>query len=434
MDDADTREVDGVDPASVGRDPLTGLADLSCLRSHGMHFVHALERRGERPALLYYNLANFKFVNERQGFDAGDELLRETARQIRLAFPGALAARIAEDHFAVIASRADVDAHATDAILFVERHRRLPSVRLKAGVYDIPASLADINHAYDAAKIACDSIKHSHVQRLRTYDEELDRATRRRRYIYDHIKRAMAQGDLVAYYQPVYATGTRRLCGCEALVRWEDKRYGTISPGDFVGLLEDSGHVCELDAYMLSCACDDWRAWLDAGLDVVPISVNFSRIDFTLSNVVRTVEESVRRVGMPRQMLRLEVTESAFSNDDERLTSQIKRLRELGYEVWLDDFGSGYSSFNELDWRDFDVAKLDMAFLRHFDRPQTRVVLTSIARMMRQLGVRTLMEGVETAEQLDFLRSIGCDYVQGFYLGRPMPADALHGLLARTQQ
>lgn len=410
-------------------DSLTNLPNMQYFRAHGLQYAAHLRDNKQDPALMHFNLVNFKLVNERQGYSAGDRLLCTTADAIKEAYPGMLAARIAEDRFALICPLADVGPGFMQVRETVNMHKREPAMTLKAGVFVLNGELDDIGDAYDAAKIACDSIKPVHGQSLRLYDDELRIVVERRRYVFDHIAEAIRDNKLVVYYQPVYRALTNRLCGCEALVRWEDDRYGMIPPNEFIGLLEGSQQISALDRYVVTQVCDDWKAIVDAGEPAQPVSVNFSRIDFQLIDVVDLVEESTQRVDMPRQMLHVEVTESAFTDADDRLTDQIARLRHLGYQVWMDDFGSGYSSLNQLEWHDFDVAKIDMAFMRNFKNPQTRSMLASLVDMIKRLGVQTLVEGVETKEQFEFMRAIGCEFIQGYFTGKPMTLADFRALL-----
>lgn len=242
-----------------------------------------------------------------------------------------------------------------------------------------------------------------------------------RQAVLEAFERAIQERHFVVLYQPIYSALDAKPCASEALVRWQDPHTGYVAPSAFVPVLEETRLIDELDAYVLKQVCEDWCTAREAGVTPPPVSLNFSRHDFAAIDVAGMVEEATRDVGMPPSQLCVEVTESTDAVSDERLAEQMSRLRELGFEVWMDDFGTGMSSLAELDLLSFDVVKLDMAFMRNFGRPNTRLILTSVVGLLKQLGKRVLSEGVETEEQYQFMRSIGCDYIQGYYFGKPMP-------------
>lgn len=253
-----------------------------------------------------------------------------------------------------------------------------------------------------------------------------------RQTVLDAFERGIQEHHFVVLYQPIYDATDATPCASEALVRWQDPHFGHVLPSEFVPVLEETRLVDELDAYVLKQVCEDWRTAREAGLTSLPVSLNFSRHDFTAIDVAGMVQEAAHEAGMPPSHLRVEVTETTDAVTDERLAEQIARLREAGFEVWMDDFGAGMSSLAELDLLTFDVVKLDMAFMRNFGRPNTRLILTSVVGLLKQLGRRVLAEGVESEEQYLFMRSIGCDYIQGYYFGKPMPFDELCTLVQKA--
>lgn len=244
------------------------------------------------------------------------------------------------------------------------------------------------------------------------------------RFVRERFDQAIKNQDIKVYYQPEVRALTGRICGFEALARWIDPVEGMISPGEFIPELEAQGRIHELDLYMIRQVCAGQQRIERTGLTLTRTSVNLSRLDFEACDIFSEVEairqEYRRKIGY----LNIEITESAFSRDDRALAEGMKKFREAGYQVWMDDFGSGYSSLNNLKDYTFDLLKIDMEFLRDFEKkPQSKVILAAIVNMAKQLGIHTLAEGVETQAQVAFLRDIGCEKLQGYYVGRPAPMD-----------
>lgn len=212
------------------------------------------------------------------------------------------------------------------------------------------------------------------------------------------------------------------LCGLEALARWEDPEKGFISTGIFIPALEDSRQISKLDMYMIEHVCQNYRERVNRGEPVVPVSFNLSRIDFFTCEVLEELNRITDKYCVPHYMLNVEITESVFVHDFRKISEEIDNFHKAGFQVWMDDFGSGYSSLNVLKDYSFDELKIDMEFLAHFTE-KAKSVIESTVRMAKKIGVQTLAEGVETKEQLNFLKSIGCEKIQGYYFGKPMPYD-----------
>ncbi|MBR0410488.1 MAG: EAL domain-containing protein [Eubacterium sp.] len=238
------------------------------------------------------------------------------------------------------------------------------------------------------------------------------------RYILDHLDEAIARGYIHVYVQPVVRTLTRQVCGMEALARWQDPVHGLLMPGIFISVLEKHRRIHELDLYVVQKVCEHYR-YSGNRVDV-PVSVNLSRLDYELCDIFLAVEAEVRANKVPRSHLCIEITESALSENEDLMRDYIDRFREAGYAVWMDDFGSGYSSLNVLKDFELDELKIDMRFLSDF-HDRSKMILASIIQMAKHINIQTLAEGVETEEQFAFLRNIGCEKVQGYLFGRPMP-------------
>ena len=243
-----------------------------------------------------------------------------------------------------------------------------------------------------------------------------------RAYVVDHIDEALENGWIVPYYQPVIRTLTGKLCGFEALARWEDPVFGLLSPLDFIGSLEDAKLIHKLDCRMIREVCHHVQMCVASGNPVVPVSLNLSRLDFDLCDILEVIEKTVHEFEVPREMVNIEITESVFGADPTYMAMMVRRFHDVGYQVWMDDFGSGYSTLNALKDFDFDELKIDMEFLNRFGE-KSKTILASVVDMAKKLGIQTLAEGVETEEHRAYLRRIGCEKMQGYLYGRPLPYD-----------
>jgi EAL domain-containing protein (putative c-di-GMP-specific phosphodiesterase class I) len=226
------------------------------------------------------------------------------------------------------------------------------------------------------------------------------------------------------YYQPIVRVRTGKICGYEALARWIDDEMGYLPPRKFINTLEEYHLIQKVDTYIIEQVCKDLRRLIDAGEDVVPVSVNLSRLDFELCDIFGLTEACRQKHGIAPNMLDIEITESALNDSAEHLKNEIRKFREAGYHIWIDDFGSGYSSLNNLLDYEFDVLKLDMEFMRTYDEhPQASELIKNIVKSGRDLGVEPLQEGVERQEHVDFLKSIDCERMQGYFFAKPMSLD-----------
>ena len=243
-------------------------------------------------------------------------------------------------------------------------------------------------------------------------------------YVSTHYEEAFEKGYFKVYYQPVIRALTEKICGYEALVRWIDPKYGTIPPFFFIEMLEQQKQIHRLDEFVIETVCSDLRDDFESGFAYQPISVNLSRLDFELCDIKTVADRSRAKYKVPVEYLVMEITESAIASEKARIGEKIQEFRRDGYQVWMDDFGSGYSSLNNLQMYDFDEIKIDMNFLRDFDtNDKSKVIIATIVHMAKLLGIHTLCEGVETKEQFEFLKKIGCEKIQGYYFGKPKPVE-----------
>ena len=403
---------------------VTGLLNMMQFMRHAS--AHLQDVLADPLTFMYFDIENFKSFNQRYGFQQGNRLLCYVADLLRETFEGNLVARFNDDHFAV----ATQSENPADCIQFIHERIRVYDLGLpmevKAGIYHPPQGLTDVALIMDRAKIACNSIKNTYDLTWAEFDPAMEEEINFRSHIIRSFQEAMIEGYIEVYYQPEIRAMTREICGFEALARWRDPVHGMISPGVFVPVLEDAHLSPQLDLYIIERVCQDIsriRRELPSW-ELLRVSVNLSRADFRLMDMVQAVEDVRLRYDIARSLLNVEVTEGVQSDDEKFLQGEIARFRAAGYEVWMDDFGSGYSSLNNVKDYVFDVLKIDMNFLRSFDtNPKSAIVIRSIVNMAKELGLHTLAEGVETEAQFEFLREIGCEKVQGYLFSPPMPLD-----------
>lgn len=243
-----------------------------------------------------------------------------------------------------------------------------------------------------------------------------------RGYVVDQLENAIEKGYIKAYYQPVIRTLTGEICSMEALARWDDPHYGLLSPAVFIPVLEDAQLIHKLDICIIESICKHYAGLVRLKRKIVPVSFNLSRLDFQLCDIHSIIENAILDNKLPRDIFHVEITESMMDSGESRMHEALDCFWDSGLRVWMDDFGSGYSSLNVLKDYHFDTLKIDMLFMRDFDA-RSKEIIRSVVDMSKRIGVHTLAEGVETAEQLHFLRSIGCEKAQGFYIGKPLPYD-----------
>ena len=410
-------------------DSVTGLLNMHAFYQRIQELAGGSAGPYPAYASVYLNLTNFKLFNEMHGIYEGDRLLKSIAGLLKTEFSSSCLSRLSGDNFALFVPRAGLKAKIEDLCHKADRLIHNPSIVMKAGVYlltgqeEALSSLASTS--FDMAKLACDSIKRDATRCCAVYHEDMRREVMDRAYIIDNLDRAIRDGHIKVYLQPVVRALTGELCGYEALARWESPGRGVFSPGLFIPVLEDTRLIYKLDTYMLQEVGRLLRYQLQNNLPMVPVSVNLSRYDFLLMDPLSVVEEVVARFHIPRYYLRLEVTESALVQEHDVLVKKLRQFREAGYQVWLDDFGSAYSSLNVLQNYEFDELKIDQGLLRYFNE-ESRKIIRSIVLMAKTMGTHVLAEGAETKEHVDFLRSIGCEKIQGYFYGRPMPYELLH--------
>ncbi len=379
---------------------------------------------------LFMDIASFKVFNDQRGFEEGNRFLKEVGNVLTELFPKSLISRQSDDHFAVFTDNKDIDEKLNQLNKKIEVFDLDIRPGIKVGGYYLRDVNEDPHQCIEKARYACVELKRKPTGTLLIYDNVMHDQYRLTQYIVRHIDEAIEKKHIKAFYQPVVWSKGRALCGVEALARWIDPKYGFLSPASFVPALEDAQLIYKLDIAILKIVCNDLRTNLDNNLPAIPASINFSRHDFSTVDIVGMIDEVVKEYNIPKDLLHIEITESALTNDSQLLMNSIKRLHKLGYAVWLDDFGAGYSSFNILKDFEFDVLKLDMKFLEGFEtNDKAKVLIRQIILMADEIGIATLCEGVETKEQADFLEEVNCGKLQGYLYGKAYCYDDLKQMI-----
>lgn len=400
-------------------DAATGLLSRSLFEQSLTQFLNEL-RQGNRRGkwdIIGFNIHNFKIFNAQNGFLAGNELLRSLADTLRSLLPNLFATRSSADHFYLLVE----DDQAEEVVRRVHQcmlEKGKDSAIVYAGIYTITGEETESTILLDRAKLATDAARGDmHIFYCR-YDANMEEQLKLESYLVTHIDEAIEKGWIKVYYQPIMATLSRKITNLEALSRWIDPTFGFLNPGQFINVLEHYRILYKLDFYVIEEACKRIRQAMDAGHVFPRVTVNLSRHDLQLPDLHERIGGILEQYQVPHDYIHLEVTESAMISNETIIKDHIERFHKDGYEVWLDDFGSGYSSLNTLQDYDFDCVKIDMFFLQH-GNARTPTMMRSIVDMAKQLGMLTLTEGVETQEQLDFLREIGCSLAQGYLLSKP---------------
>lgn len=411
-------------------DRLTGL--------YSKEFFYQMVRRQiqENPdreySIICSNVENFKLYNDTFGVPAGDRLLKEIAGLFQSAAGSAgFCGRSGADRFLCLQEREQElkDRHVFDQSEPVFSPL-LKNVVMRWGIYEISDRSVPVEQMCDRALLAVDSIKGQYNRPYAVYDDALRSKLLREQAITESMEDALKQRQFSVYLQPKYSLDGGRLAGAEALVRWKHPELGFISPGEFIPIFEKNGFISQLDHYMWEQSCTLLHKWKSEGLYPPPISVNMSRADVYQAGLDDTLVELVDKYGLSPADLHLEITESAYTENPGQIISTVDHLRTLGFVIELDDFGSGYSSLNMLSRMKLDVLKLDMKFMQDQGSSGDPGILRFIVDLARWLKLSVVAEGVETQEQVDLLRGLGCDYAQGYFFARPMPSQDYEKLLA----
>ncbi|MEG1778458.1 MAG: EAL domain-containing protein [Oscillospiraceae bacterium] len=383
--------------------------------------------RNENFVFLRFDVDRFQLINSFFGAAEGDNLLIYIARHLQYDiqnFDKATYGRIESDVFGYCIPYdkdmvIDMVVHAKETLAsYNQNYDIVPSI----GIYVIDDLSISIEEMYNRATLAAKKCKGNYVEYYDYYNESMSSVLAAEQEITNEMNFALENGQFQIYLQPQYNIHTNLPCGAEALVRWIHPTKGIISPGEFIPVFERNGFITKLDYYVWEEACKCLHRWITRGLEPYHISVNVSRVNIYNPKLVETLLELVNRYHLEPSLLNLELTESAYTDNPTAMKKTMNRLQSYGFTIMMDDFGSGYSSLSLLKDIMIDILKIDMQFLSETDLPgRGENIIASVIRMAKWLNIPVIAEGAETIEQVDFLRSVGCDYVQGYYFAKPMP-------------
>lgn len=419
-------------------DMLTGIYN----KTHFFEATRVLLKRHpeETYAFLRLDIEKFQLVNSFFGSSSGDGLLQYIAKEIR---------KFAGDTEQIAYGRIEADIfgicmpyRGEETMLELVRYMRMRlgqyqlafDVVPAIGIYVIRERDLSVDAMYDRANLAAKQCKGNYIENYAFYVDEMREDIVREQQIVNHMRHALDEEEFVLYLQPKYSLQDNRICGAEVLVRWAKPEGGMISPGEFIPIFERNGFITKLDYYVWEKTCKLLAGWIAEGKKPSPVSVNISRVSLYNPRLVEAICGLTDRYHIPRELLELELTESAYTTNPKAIKETMERLQKEGFSILMDDFGSGYSSLNVLKDIAVDVLKIDMKFLSDTDQEgRSQNILASVVRMAKWLNLPVIAEGVERREQVDFLHSVGCEYVQGFYFARPMPVSDYEKLVSEKK-
>jgi diguanylate cyclase (GGDEF)-like protein len=421
-------------------DPLTGLGNLEQIRYQSFHRMRDFRDKGFVFVLI--DIDNFKLVNELIGYSKGSLVLKYIATTLKASINSdEHLARVVNDRFALLlrySNQEEFNQRIQNILVSLEKIHAEPSLLLiegisivySCGIYPIKEENLTFDALLDRANLALSLAKRKRYSSFAYYDAALHMDMHQRKELEDRFASALWHGEFVIHLQPKYRVDTLQLAGAEALVRWQHPNRGLLNPGQFIAYLEENSSIIQLDAYVFEQVCALERRWMDEGHDPFPISVNVSQVHLLSPRLYANYDTIMHSYHIPKNVLELEITETAFSNNPENIHQVVARLRERGLLVSMDDFGTGYSTLNMLKDVEVDIIKIDRKFLQDFEAGgKAETVIRHVLELAADLGITVVAEGVESEAQMDFLKTVNCQLVQGFLFARPMPVEDFEKLL-----
>jgi len=419
-------------------DSLTGLYNRTKFFAETQRLLRA--HTEVRFCMVHFDIDHFHLLNTFWGEEEGNRFLRFIADEIRAigdASEPCSYARINADTFCICLpyDAAAIKKHVETVVAHLTDYNRNYLIEPSFGVYIITDPAERIEAMFEHATLAAKECKGKYMTFMCYYKPEMDEKLAQEQVIINQMQQALDQEQFVVYLQPKFNLRTEKPYGAEALIRWQHPTKGLLSPGMFIPIFERNGFIGQIDYYMWEKTCQLLRRWIDQGRQPAPISVNVSRVNMYNPNLISMLVGLVKKYDIDPALLNLELTESAYMDNPEIMGKTVTALHEAGFIVMMDDFGSGYSSLNTLKDIPINVLKIDMKFLSgQTDEARKECIMAAVVHMAGWLDIPVIMEGVETAQQVAFLRSIGCGYVQGYYYARPMPVDDYERLVDGLRQ
>lgn len=403
-------------------DELTGLYNKEAF----YHFAKEMMLKNPEDdyVVILSDIENFKGINERFGEEKGDALLRYVGKVLgTFNNEDLLFARYSGDQFVGIMRKPDKLMEVNED--FVREGMRvsfsdapIDHFRVQFGVYEDVDKSLPVSIMCDRALMALKTIKHRYGRIMARYTAQLQQRLSREQQILDSMEQAITEKQFEIYYQPKHDTKTSEIIGAEALVRWHHPEFGFLSPAEFIPLFERNGFIPKLDEYVWSEVCRELRGMMDAGIPVVPVSVNASRMDFLSEGFAEKLKKPLEQYSIDPGYLHLEVTEIVYMENSDVMAPIIRKIKAFGIEIELDDFGSGFSSLGNISSLPVDIIKLDISLIRNLETQP--IIVDGLVHMMHSLGYKVIAEGVENDSQVEILRKMDCNYIQGYYFSKPL--------------
>ncbi|MBL0224384.1 MAG: EAL domain-containing protein [Geobacteraceae bacterium] len=425
----------------ASHDALTGLPNRNLLADRINQLLANARRYNMRVAVLFIDLDNFKLVNDSLGHALGDQMLVIQAERLhKIIRSGDTVARYGGDEFVVVVSNLEKSEDAATVAHNIQELVSRPfaidghefGITCSIGISLFPKDGNDVDSLLKNADAAMYRAKEQSRNSFQFYTSEMNDRVVERMVIERHLRHALELGQLEVHYQPQVEVNNGQLVGVEALLRWHSPELGTVPPDRFIPLAEETGLIVQIGEWVLKTCCEQNKAWQKAGLTPVTISVNISARQLQKKDLSAVIAEILRESGLEPRFLELEIVESMVMHDVESAAVIMKDLKKLGIMLAMDDFGTGYSSLSYLKRFPFDKLKIDLSFVRDImTDPESAAIARAIIAMAHNLNLRAIAEGVETKEQLDYLRQHGCDEIQGYYVSRPVTALEFETLLRK---
>lgn len=417
---------------ALERDTLTGLLTEKAFYQRAKSIFE--ENPNKNSDICIIDIEQFKTVNEVFGPKVGDRFLMDLAlclTEFKID-DSALLTRARADTFFALLSHTDfiMDEFVDKIRIFLKNYPLPMRLQAKIGIYHVDNRDLSIARMCDRAIIASESVKGNYRIRYNEFNDAMYEKMMQEQKIVNTMVESLNKEEFCIYLQPKIDMEKSKIIGAEALVRWKHPELGLISPKDFIPIFEKNGFIYAMDTYVWRKSCELLRTWKDNGIEEIPISVNVSRADIYQGNLLPVLLNLIQEYGLQPKQLHLEITETAYTNNSEQLIEVVKRLKEKGFIVEMDDFGSGYSSLNALSELPIDVLKLDLKFVNGAEHnQQQQKVIECITNLADALHLQVVAEGVETLEQEQLLKRLGCRYAQGYLYGHPMPAGEFYSLI-----